>query len=99
MPHTLLNIPLLKFNDSGYTPSMTWRNRLFWFICGALFAAASCSSYCMYQVVQTVLHDPYYVEHTAAYVINYMKSHSNHWPTSWDDLYQANIERVESGNW
>ncbi len=78
---------------------MTWRSRLLWFILGALFATASFGLCCTYQVAQTVLHDPYYVEHTAAYVINYMKSHGNHWPTSWDDLYQANLERVKSGDW
>lgn len=82
-------------SNSGYTPCMTWRSRVLWFFLGVVFSAASYSAFRLYQVAQIFLHDPYYVEHTAGYVIDYMKSHNNRWPTSWDDLYLANPERVK----
>ena len=74
---------------------MTWRSKLVWFILGVVFTAASFGAYRLYQVVQIVLHDPYYVEHTAGYVIDYMKANDNRWPTSWDDLRQANLQHVD----
>jgi hypothetical protein len=49
----------------------------------------------MYQAVQSVLSNPYYVWHAAGYVIDYMKANDNRWPTSWDDLRQANLQRVD----
>lgn len=48
----------------------------------------------MYHAVQSILSNPYYVWHTAGYVIDYMKVNDNRWPTSWDDLRQANLQRV-----
>lgn len=54
--------------------------------------------YFLHRAVQTVLRDPYYVEHAAFAVIAYMKANNNQWPTSWDDIRRANPERVESGN-
>jgi len=76
---------------------MTWRSRLLWFVLGAAFTGASVFGYFVYQLAQTMLHDPYYVEHVASYVKDYMEATNNRWPSSWDDLCRVIPDRVKSG--
>ncbi len=76
---------------------MTWRSRLLWFVLGAAFTGASVFGYFMYQAVQSILGNPYYVWHASAMVIDYMRTHDNRWPTSWDDLSKTNPAPGESG--
>jgi hypothetical protein len=51
----------------------------------------------MYQAVQSILGNPYYVWHASAMIIDYMKTHDNRWPAGWDDLRSTNPSPGESG--
>jgi hypothetical protein len=61
-----------------------------------MFTVVSYFSYSVYQAFQS-MRDAYLVWHAAAMVIDHMRTHHNRWPSSWDELRQANPDPSESG--
>lgn len=55
-------------------------------IAAILLVGATYGIYCLHRVVTVVVPNAYATDWSAAMVIEYLKTHDNNWPQSWDDL-------------
>jgi ABC-type glycerol-3-phosphate transport system substrate-binding protein len=64
-------------------------------VAAIMLIAAACAAVWFVRQVLERPQEAYAVQHTAELVVEYMKSHSNQWPSSWSELRAAKIGNQE----